>query len=108
TAYQIEAGQLKASVGVTHVWPQDIAEHVRLAAACCARTCASQQLKFEKRLRTFIPRDGELVSYLLNVCWLEPHLILLPFRSFAENRGAYAHSRAAFLHCDRKNLCTTH
>jgi hypothetical protein len=72
-AYEIEADELKTLVRIRYLRPPDITEHVGLAAARGARTCASKRLKFEKRFQAVIPRDRELAAYLLNVCWLESH-----------------------------------
>src|SRR5207249_11302409 len=73
TAHQLEAHKLKTLVGVSHMWPRDIAEHIRFAAARRARTRATQHFEFEKRFGAVVPRNRELVSDLLDVCWLQAH-----------------------------------
>jgi hypothetical protein len=108
TAYEIETGEAKTLVRISHLGPRDITKHVGFATARRARTCASQRLKFEKRFRAVIPRDRELAAYLLNVCWLESHLIFWSFRSFTENCRTHAHQRSSFLNCDPKILCHAH
>ena len=40
TAYQIESEKLEALVGVAHMRTHNMAQHVRFAAARCARACA--------------------------------------------------------------------
>ena len=72
-AYEIEADELKTLVRIHYLRPRDITEHVGFATASRARTRASQRLELEKRFRAVIPGYGKLVSYLLNVCWFEPH-----------------------------------
>ena len=72
-ANEIEADELKTLIRISHMRPRDMAEQVWFAPASGARTRASQRLKLEKRFRAVIPGDGKLVSYLLNVCWFEPH-----------------------------------
>ena len=72
-AYEIEADELKTFVRIRYLRPRDTTEHIGFATASCARTCASQRLELEKRFHAVIPGYGKLVSYLLNVCWFEPH-----------------------------------
>jgi len=48
-------------------------EHIWLAAARCAGTCAPQVFEFEIRLGPVIPRNGELVSDLFNIRWSQTH-----------------------------------
>ena len=72
-ANEIEADELKTFVRIRYPRPRDITEHVGFATASCAGTCASQRLQPEKRFRPVIPGYGKLVTYLLNVCWFEPH-----------------------------------
>jgi hypothetical protein len=72
-AYEIEADELKTLVRIHYLRPQDITEHVGFATASRARARASQRLELEKRFRAVIPGYGKLVSYLLNICWFEPH-----------------------------------
>jgi hypothetical protein len=73
TAYEIEADQLKTFVRIRYLRPRDITEHIGFPTASCAGTCASQGLQSEKRFRPVIPGYGKLATYLLNVCWFEPH-----------------------------------
>src|SRR6266446_10361656 len=54
-AYEIKAGKLEALPGVGHTRAQDIAEHIRLATARRAGTCASQKLEVEIRLGSVVP-----------------------------------------------------
>jgi hypothetical protein len=72
-AYEIEADELKTRTRMSHVRPQHVTEHIGFAPASSARACASQRLELKKRFRPVIPGDGKLVSYLLDVCWFEPH-----------------------------------
>jgi hypothetical protein len=72
-AYQIETDELKTLVRIRYLRPRDITEHVGFATASRTRTCASQRLELKKRFHAVIPGYGNLVSYLLNVCWFEPH-----------------------------------
>ena len=72
-AYGIEADELKTLVRIRYLRPRDITEHVGLATASRTGTRASQRLYLEKRFRPIIPGYGKLGSYLLNVCWFEPH-----------------------------------
>jgi len=54
---------------------QNLAEHIRLAAASRARARAPQQLEFQKRFVAVIPSNGEFVSDLLDVRWCQAHEI---------------------------------
>ena len=72
-AYQIEAGEVKTLIRISHMRPRDVAEQVWFAPASGAGTCAPQRLQLEKRFRPVVPGNGKLVSYLLNVCWFQPH-----------------------------------
>jgi hypothetical protein len=47
TADDIETDQLKAIFGIFDFRSQDIAEHIRFAAARCARASAAKKFKFE-------------------------------------------------------------
>jgi hypothetical protein len=73
SAYNIEARQLKAVVGIGNVRSQNIAQNVGFTAAGRARTGAPQKLQIEIRLRAIVPSNGELVSDLLNVRRLQSH-----------------------------------
>jgi predicted component of type VI protein secretion system len=42
TADDDETVELKAGVGMSDFWSQNIAEHIRFATASCARTCATE------------------------------------------------------------------
>jgi hypothetical protein len=59
---------------VAHVRTNNLAEHIRLAAANRARTRAPQQFEFQKRFGAVIPGNGQFVSNLLDVAWLKSHL----------------------------------
>jgi hypothetical protein len=125
-ADQIEAGQLKTVVGVSYVWPRYIAQHIRLAAAGRAWTCAPQRFKFQERFNAVVPGNGQLVTDLLDVVRFKTHdvdlaprsggfpaavgdlEIALPCSPFTENRRADAHQRRAFLYCDREILRHSH
>jgi hypothetical protein len=72
-AYEIEADELKTFVRIRYLRPRDITAHIGFPTASCAGTCASQGLQSEKRFRPVIPGYGKLATYLLNVCWFEPH-----------------------------------
>src|SRR5207249_6423451 len=61
-------------IGVAHVWPREVTEHIRFAAARRARACAPQHLDFQIRFRSVVPSDGHLVPNLLNVSWVKTHL----------------------------------
>src|SRR4051794_27592680 len=116
-ADDLKSGKLKAVVRVTHVRPQNVAEHVRLAAARRARTRASQKLQIQKRFIAVIPLDRQLVSNLLDICRLKAHadlqfttmsifraipgLLALRPRSFAENRGPDADESCALFNRNR-------
>jgi len=108
TAYEIETGESKTLVRISYLRPRDITKHIGFATARRAGTRASQRLKFEKRFRAVIPRNRELAAYLLNVCWLESHLIFWSFSSFTENCRTHAHQRSSFLNCDPKILRHAH
>jgi hypothetical protein len=73
TAYQIEAGQLKTFVGVAHLWAREIAKHVGFATAGSTRAGASERFELDKGFCAVLPGNGKLVSYLLNVSWLQAH-----------------------------------
>src|SRR6266550_5236275 len=75
TAHEIESDKFEALVGVAHMRTHNLTEHIRLAAASRARTCAPQQLKFQKRFGAVIPANGQFVSDLLDVGGLQTHLI---------------------------------
>jgi len=107
-AYKIETGESKTLVRISYLWPRDVTKHIGFASTCRARTRASQRLKFEKRFRAVIPGDRDLAAYLLNVCWLESHLLLWSFRSFPENCRTDAHQRSSFLNCNPKILRHAH
>src|SRR5262245_19837227 len=72
-AYQIETGESKTIVGITHLRTPNIAEYVGFATASCTRACTPQRLEIEKRFRSIIPGNGQFVAYLLNVCRLDSH-----------------------------------
>ena len=72
TSNEIEADQLKASLGISNSRPIDMAKHVRFAAARRARACAPQILEKEIRLSPVVPANGQLVADLLNVQGLNP------------------------------------
>ena len=74
TAYQIESGELEALIRVAHMRTRNLTEHIRLATASRARTCAPQQFEFQKRFGAVIPGNGQFVSDLLNVRWLKSHV----------------------------------
>jgi hypothetical protein len=74
TAHQIESDKLEAFVSVAYVRTHNLTEHIRLAATSRARARASQQFEFKKRFGAVIPGNGELVSDLLDVRWLKPHV----------------------------------
>jgi hypothetical protein len=48
TPDQIESKKLKAFVVIIHIWPQNAAEHIGLAATRGAWTGAPQQFEFQK------------------------------------------------------------
>ena len=73
TAHKIEAGELETLVRVIHARAQDIAEHIRFAAARGAWTYTPQRFEIEKRLLPVVPGNGKLIADLLNVCWLQAH-----------------------------------
>src|SRR5215472_8198030 len=74
TAHQIESDKLEAFVAVTPMRTRNTSEHIRLAAARRARTCASQPFQIQKRLRAVIPGNSQFVSNLLDIAWLKSHL----------------------------------
>jgi len=74
TSDKIEAGQIKALLGIANCRPVDVAKYVRLAAAPRARARPTEKLEREIRLRTIIPANGQLVADLLNVQRLDPRL----------------------------------
>ena len=73
TPYEIEADELKTLIRISHMRSRDMAEQIWFAPASGTGTCASQRLQLEKRFRPVVPGNGNLVSYLLNVCWFQPH-----------------------------------
>jgi len=109
-ANQIEADKLKALVGVSDVWPRNVAQHIRFATARRARTGATQHFKFEKRFGAIVPSDRKLVSDLLNIGRLQTHDVSFTFwaRPLAKDRRADAHQRRTFLNRNRKVLRHTH
>ena len=125
-ANQIEADKLKALVGVSDVWPRNVAQHIRFATARRTRTGATQHFEFEKRFGAIVPSDRKLVSDLLNIGRLQTHdvdlaprsggfpaavgdlEIALPCSPFAKDRRADAHQRRTFLNRNRKVLRHTH
>jgi hypothetical protein len=76
-AYQIESEKLEALAGVAHVRTHNMTEHIRFAAARCARACAPKQLEFQKRFGAIIPGNGQLVADLLNVRRFKSHLAIV-------------------------------
>jgi hypothetical protein len=74
TAYKIESDEREALVGVAHMRPHNLTEHIRLAATSRARARAPQQFEFKKRFGTVIPSNGQFVSDLLDVRWLKSHV----------------------------------
>jgi hypothetical protein len=72
-AYKIETHELETRIRIGYMRPRDVTEHVGLATASCTRTGTPQRLESKKRFQAVVPRDGKLVSYLLNVCWFKPH-----------------------------------
>src|SRR5436305_15152657 len=74
TAHQIESDELEALVGVAHMRPHNLTEHIGLAAASRARARTPQQFEFQKRFGAVIPGNGQFVSDLLDVAWLKSHL----------------------------------
>ena len=79
TAHQIESGKLETLIGVAHMRTRNLTEHIRFAAASCARACAPQQFEFQKRFGAVIPGNGQFVSDLLDVRWLKSHVSLRSF-----------------------------
>jgi len=76
TAHQIKSDERKALVGVTHMRPHNLTEHIRLAPANRARARAPEQFEFEKGFSAVIPRNSQFVSDLLDVRWLKSHVSL--------------------------------
>src|SRR5260370_5927847 len=74
TAHKIESDEREALVGVAHMLPRSLTEHIRLAAASRARARAPQQFEFKKRFGTVIPGNSQFVSDLLDVRWLKSHV----------------------------------
>jgi hypothetical protein len=58
TAHQIESDELEAPVGVAHMRPHNLTEHIRLAAASRARARTPQQFESQKRFGAIIPSNG--------------------------------------------------
>jgi hypothetical protein len=73
-AHKIEADKLETILRVIHARSQDIAKHIRFAAARGTWTCAPQRFEIEKRLLRVVPGNGKLIADLLNVCWFQAHL----------------------------------
>jgi hypothetical protein len=74
TAHQIESDELEALVGVAHMRPHNLTEHIRLAAASRARARTPQQFELQKRFGAITPGNGQFVSDLLDVRWLKSHV----------------------------------
>ena len=121
TAHEIESDKFEALVGVTYMRPHNFTEHIRLAAATCARTSAPQQFEFQERFCAVIPRNGQFVSDLLDVRWLESHFrgfffqgagadlkIALSCSSLTKDCRADAYQRCALVNCDWKVICHAH
>src|SRR5438067_9906504 len=60
-----------------------LTEHIRLATASRARARAPQQFEFYKRFGAATPRNGQFVSDLLDVPWLQTHFRILLSRAAA-------------------------
>src|SRR5690349_4967752 len=75
TAHYLEADQLKTFVGVSDMWTRNVAEHVRFATARSTRTCATQHFEFQKRFSAIVPGNRKFLANLLDVRWLQAHLI---------------------------------
>ncbi len=66
-AHQIEADKLKTLVGVNHVRPRHVAQHIWFTAARRTRTRATEKLQSEVRLRLVVPRERQFVADQLRV-----------------------------------------
>lgn len=73
TADDIEPGQLKAVIGVAHVWSQNVSENIGLATTGRAWTSPPEKLEIKIRLGSVVPLNGELITNLLNVGRLQTH-----------------------------------
>jgi hypothetical protein len=73
TADNLKFGELKTVVGVAHVGPHNVSKNVRLSAASRAGTSPAKKLQIEIRFSLVIPLNGQLVTNLLNVGWLQAH-----------------------------------
>jgi hypothetical protein len=74
TAHKIESNELKAFVSVAYMRTHNVTEHIRLASARGAWARAPQHFKLQKRFGAIAPGNGQFVSDLLNVRWLESHV----------------------------------
>jgi hypothetical protein len=74
TTHEIESDEVEAFIAIAHMRTHNLTEHIRLTATSCAWARAPQQSEFQKRFRAIVPRNGEFVSDLLDIAWLQTHL----------------------------------
>ena len=73
TTDQMPPGKFKTLRGVMDFRPNDVAEHIRLAAAGSAGAGSAQQAEGQKRFSPVVPLDRKLAPDLLDILWLEAH-----------------------------------
>src|SRR4029077_12683528 len=74
TAHKIESDEREAFVGVAHMRPHNLTEHIRFAAASRARARAPQQFECKKRFYPVVSDNGQIIAELLDVRWLKSHV----------------------------------
>lgn len=77
TADEVKAGKLKTLWRVADIRSRNIAENIRLASTCSARTGTAEQFQAEIRFRVVIPLNGEFVSDLLDIFRLQTHMSII-------------------------------
>jgi hypothetical protein len=68
-----ETSELKAVIGVAHVWSQNVSENIGLATTGRAWTRPPEKLEIKIRLGSVVPLNGELTTNLLNVARFQAH-----------------------------------
>ena len=66
-AYQIEAGEVKTLIRISHMRPRDVAEQVWFAPASGAGTCAPQLFERDETFAAILPLDCQFISYRLHI-----------------------------------------
>src|SRR5262249_1585786 len=102
-ADKVESEKLKALVGMAYIRTHNMTEHIRFAAARCARACAPHQFEFYKRFGAIVPGNGQFVPDLLDVRWFKSHFSNSLSTSAFLTDEAQSRNRSSLLCARRKS-----